>query len=72
MNQSKELLGRHLTWSMPKKRVSKLNTKISYMDFVGAESIEAQYYTILEVNGEERFVGTREETLQLVTSPVGR
>jgi hypothetical protein len=42
------------------------------MDFVGAESIEAQYYTILEVNGEEKFVETREETLQLITSPVGR
>jgi hypothetical protein len=27
MNQSKELLGRHLTWSMLKKRVSGLNTK---------------------------------------------
>jgi hypothetical protein len=44
MNQSKELLGRHLTWSMLKKRVSGLNTKSLYMDFVGVESIETMLH----------------------------
>jgi hypothetical protein len=46
-----------------KKRVFGLNTESSYMGFVGAEGIEAQYCTILEM---ERSLNGLEKRLEFL------